>query len=197
MTDVQIWVAPTYTGLADLLESSSDTVWDLPSLCEGWLVRHVVAHVTMPARMTPESFGADMAAAGGDFTAFSNNVAARDGELPVADLLAQLRSEQLHSWEPPRGGAAGALNHAVIHSLDITVALDLPSVAPAEALADVLARLTAAEGSVFGLDLSDVRLEATDAPWSWGAGRVTQADSGSLVSLLGGRTLPDGTSLRH
>ncbi len=197
MTDVQIWVAPTYTALADLLESSDDSVWDMPSLCEGWQVRHVVAHVTMPARMTQEQFGADMAAAGGDFTTFSNTVAARDGALPEADLLAQLRSEQLHSWQPPRGGAAGALNHAVIHSLDITVALDRPSVSPAEALAAVLGQLTAAEGSVFGLDLTDVRLEATDVSWSWGTGRAIQADSGSLVSLLGGRTLPDGTSLRH
>ncbi len=195
MTDVQPWVASTYNGLADLLEAT-DGVWDQPSLCEGWLVRNVVAHVTMPARMTPEQFGADMAAAGGDFTTFSNNVAVRDGALPVDDLLAQLRSEQLHAWEPPRGGAAGALNHAVIHSLDVTVALGLDTVAPADALLSILDQLTAAQGSVFGLDLTGVQLEATDAPWTWGAGRPLRADSGSLVALLAGRTLPDGTTLR-
>jgi hypothetical protein len=41
-----------------------------------------------------------------------------------------------------------------------------------------------------------VRLEAVDAAWSWGSGRLVRADSGSLVALLGGRTLPDGRVLR-
>jgi len=42
---------------------SPDATWDAPTLCEGWQVRNVVAHVTMPARLTPEQFGAEMAAA--------------------------------------------------------------------------------------------------------------------------------------
>ena len=124
MTD-QSWVAATYKGLADLLTATSVDTWDAPSLCEKWLVRHVIAHVTMPARLTPEQFGAEMATAGGDFTTLSNTVAMRDASLPVDDLLDQLRSPRLHAWQPPGGGAAGALSHAVIHSLDVTVALDL------------------------------------------------------------------------
>ena len=147
MTDPQSWVAPTYEGLADLLASAPPTTWDAPSLCEKWLVRHVVAHVTMPVRLTPEQFGAEMAAAGGDFTVLSDTVATRDAALPVADHLAQLRSPVLHAWQPPGGGAAGALSHAVIHSLDVTVALDRPPVAPAEAAVAVLDQLTAANGA--------------------------------------------------
>ena len=158
-------------------------------------MRHVVAHVTMPARLTPEQFGAEMAAAGGDFAVLSDTVAARDASLPVADLLDQLRSPKLHAWQPPGGGAAGALSHAVIHSLDVTVALDRPAVAPAEAVTAVLDQLTAAHGAWFGVDLTDVRLEAADTDWSWGDGRLVRADSGSLVALLSGRTLPDGRSL--
>ena len=147
MTDLQSWVAPTYQGLADLLAATAVETWDAPSLCEKWQVRHVVAHVTMPARLTPEQFGAEMAAAGGDFGVLSDTVAARDGSLPVADLLDQLRSPGLHAWQPPGGGAAGALSHAVIHSLDVTVALGRPAVAPAEAATAVLDQLTAAGGS--------------------------------------------------
>lgn len=195
MTDLQSWVAPTYNGLADLLTATPANTWDAPSLCEKWLVRHVIAHVTMPARLTPAQFGAEMATAGGDFTTLSNTVAARDASLPVADLLDQLRSPRLHAWQPPGGGAAGALSHAVIHSLDVTVALDRPPVAPAEAATAVLEQLTAARGSWFGVDLTDVRLEATDTDWSWGRGRLVRADSGCLVALLSGRTLPDGRTL--
>ena len=145
MTDPQPWVAQTYDGLADLLTSGAPDAWDAPSLCEKWQVRHVVAHVTMPVRLTPELFGAEMAAARGDFAVLSDTVAARDGSLPVADLAAQLRSPQLHAWLPPGGGAAGAVSHAVIHSLDVTIALDRPPVAPVDARAAVLDQLAGAE----------------------------------------------------
>lgn len=195
MTDLQSWVAPTYDGLAELLTAAAVDTWDSPSLCERWQVRHVIAHVTMPARLTLPQFAAAMAAAGGDFTALSDTVAARDASLPVADLLDQLRSPRLHAWQPPGGGEAGALSHAVIHSLDVTIALDRPAVAPAQAVTTVLGLLTAARGTWFGIDLTDVLLEATDADWSWGAGRLVRADSGSLVALLSGRTLPDGRTL--
>jgi uncharacterized protein (TIGR03083 family) len=192
VTDLQSWVAPTYRGLADLLDSAPAETWDAPSLCEKWQVRHVVAHVTMPARLTPAQFGAEMAAAGGDFTVLSDTVAARDASLPPADQLDALRSSRLHAWQPPGGGSAGALSHAVIHSLDVTVALDRPAVAPTEAVVAVLDQLTA----WFGVDLTGVRLEAVDTDWSWGSGDVVRADSGGLVALLSGRSLPDGRSLR-
>ncbi|MGZ4543012.1 MAG: maleylpyruvate isomerase family mycothiol-dependent enzyme, partial [Mycobacteriaceae bacterium] len=147
MTDLQSWVAPTYNGLADLRTATPVDTWDSPSLCEKWLVRHVIAHVTMPARLTPAQFGAEMAAARGDFTVLSDTVATRDASLPVAELLDQLRSPRLHAWQPPGGGGAGALSHAVIHSLDVTIALDRPTVAPPEAATTVLDQLTAASGS--------------------------------------------------
>ena len=59
----------------------------------------------------------------------------------------------------------------------------------------VLDQLTAAGGTVFGLDLTEVRLEADDTDWCWGSGRLVRADSGCLVALLSGRTLPDGRTL--
>ena len=193
MTDPQSWVAPTYTRLADLLAAADE--WDAPSLCDKWLVRHVVAHVTMPARLTPAQFGAELAAAGGDFAVLSDTVATRDAALPAADLLDQLRSPELHAWQPPGGGAAGALSHAVIHSLDVTIALDRPAVAPPAAVTAVLDQLTGARGAWFGVDLTGVRLEAADTDWSWGSGEGVRADSGLLVALLSGRTLPDGRAL--
>ncbi|SEL23504.1 TIGR03083 family protein [Blastococcus sp. DSM 46786] len=194
--EVRAWVARTYGGLADLLDAEPGA-WDGPSLCAGWRARHVVAHVTMPARLTPEQFGAELAAAGGDFTLVSDTVAGRDATLPAAELLAALRSPVLHRWQPPGGGAAGALTHAVVHSLDVTVALDRPPVAPDDAVLAVLDHVAAADGAVFGVDLTGARLDATDAGWSRGEGEVVRADSGRLVALLAGRTLPDGRALRR
>lgn len=195
--DVQRWVTHTYEDLADLLADGPADAWDAATLCEAWQVRHVVAHVTMPVRLTPELFGAEMAAAGGDFGRLSDTVAARDGALPTDDLLADLRSPALHAWQPPGGGSAGALSHAVIHSLDVTVALGTPAVAPDEAVVAVLDQLTAANGAFFGLDLTGTRLEADDVDWAWGAGDLVRAGAGELVALLGGRRLPDGRTLRR
>ena len=197
MTDLQSWVAPTYNGLADLLSASPSGIWDAPSLCEGWRVRHVIAHVTMPARLTPQQFGAEMAAAGGDFGVLSDTVAGRDAALPVGDLLSALRSPMLHQWQPPGGAAAGAISHAVIHSLDVTIALDVPTVAPSDAILAVLGQVTAVNGDWFGIDLSGIRLEASDSEWNWGDGDVVRADSGSLVALVAGRTLPDERVLQR
>lgn len=188
-------VAATYAGLADLLDARPPETWDAATLCAGWQVRHVVAHVTMPVRLTPETFGAELAAAGGDFTRLSDTVAARDAALPAGDLLAQLRSPALHAWEPPGGGAACALSHAIIHSLDVTLPLGAPPVAPAEGVAAVLDQLAAADGAIFGVDLAGLRLEAADSGWSRGEGEVVRADGGALVALLSGRTLPDGRAL--
>ena len=195
MTDLQTFVAPTCEGLAELLSGSAGEKWDAPSLCDRWQVRHVIAHLTMPARLSPEQFGAELAAAGGVFAVVSDTVAERDASLPITDLLDQLRSPRLHAWQPPGGGAAGALSHAVIHSLDVTVALDMPPVAPRAAVVAVLELLTAANGTWFGVNLTDRRLEATDVEWSWGAGEPLRADTGSLVALLSGRALPDGRHL--
>ncbi len=195
MTDLQSLVAPTYDGLANLLAAEPAEAWDFPSLCERWQVRHVVAHVTMPARLTPEQFGAEMAVARGDFTMLSNTVAERDASLPPADLVNALRSPLLHEWQPPGGGAVAALSHAVIHSLDVTVALDRPAVAPKEAVIAILDELIAANGEWFGIDLAGVHFEAADADWSRGSGELVRADSGPLVALLSGRSLPDGRAL--
>ena len=195
MTDLQTLVAPTCEGLAELLDAAGDESWDAPSLCEKWLVRHVVAHMTMPVRLTPQQYGAEMAAARGDFTVLSETVAARDASLPLPELLEQLRSPVLHAWQPPGGGAVGALSHAVIHSLDVTVALERPAVAPREAVTALLDALTAPDGNWFGIELTDVRLEATDSGWSWGSGQVVRGDGGQLLALLSGRTLPDGRML--
>ncbi|MGY1795323.1 maleylpyruvate isomerase family mycothiol-dependent enzyme [Geodermatophilus sp. SYSU D00525] len=195
--ELQGWTAQTHDGLADLLASAPPGTWDAPSLCAGWRVRHVVAHVTMPARLSAERFGAEMAAAGGDFGRLSDTVAARDASLPAPELLDALRSPVLHRWQPPGGGAAGALSHAVIHSLDVTVALDRPPVAPADAVVAVLDSLTAADGATFGIDLTGVRLETTDGAWGRGDGAVVRADTGQLLALLSGRRLPDGRALRR
>jgi len=103
--DLQAAVTADYVALADLLEGLPDLGWDTPSLCDGWRVREVVAHLTMPAHSSAEQFQAELSASEGDFTRLSNRVARRDAGLPTTTLVDNARDDVLHRWTPP--GASG------------------------------------------------------------------------------------------
>jgi uncharacterized protein (TIGR03083 family) len=186
-------IAAEYRALAELLEGAGDVVWDAPSLCEKWNTREVVAHMTMPARYDGPAFRAEIDAVGGDFTRFSDTVAARDGALPVATLLADLRSPVLHAWEPPGGGVDGALTHCVIHELDIGEAVPLPRRVPDACVRSVLGIVAAEDApNLFGVDLSDVELRADDLDWCSGSGALVRGAAQALVLVAAGRLLPSG-----
>ncbi|MGI8888770.1 MAG: maleylpyruvate isomerase family mycothiol-dependent enzyme [Nocardioidaceae bacterium] len=194
--DLHALIRDSFTRLADSLEQQPPEVWDQPSLCAGWRVRDVVAHVTMPARLTTEQFLAELAGVGGDFQLLSDTIAVRDGGLPVVEHLTHLRSPQLAEWEPPGGGAIGALNHAVVHGLDVTNALGLPRACTDQTAKVILDDLTTGGVAArFDVDLSTVRLQADDIDWSSGSGRDVIAPAADIISLACHRTLRDGRAL--
>lgn len=196
MTDdasLQPVVAAEFLALAGLLESAGDAQWDTPSLCAGWRVREVVAHMTMAARYPEEQFMAELRRCGFDFGRLSNEIASRDAALPPADLIASLRSRTMQHWAPPGGGYHGALNHVVIHGLDVTVPLGVPRRPPDETIRVVLDDLTRGGGHEhFGTSIAGRALEATDLDWSYGAGPALRGAAGDLALLLCGRGLPPG-----
>src|SRR6266516_4258878 len=138
MTDLNEAVSAEYLALAECLEQLPDEGWDTPSLCAGWRVREVSAHMTMPARYSMEQFQAELQKRDFDFTRLSNDLAAQDAGLPAETLIGNLRDELLHQWQPPSGGQAGALNHVVIHGLDITVPLGVERRVPEGTIRAVL-----------------------------------------------------------
>ena len=199
MTDVtedaalQPVVAAELLSLAGLLSTMSAEQWDTPSLCAGWRVREVVAHMTMAARYSEEEFMAELKRCGFDFTRLSNEVAARDAGLPVDELVGNLRSEVMLHWAPPGGGYHGALNHAVIHGLDVTEPLGVGRLSPDDTIRIILGDLTQGEThGQFGIDIARRRLEATDLDWSFGAGPVLRGPAADLALVLCGRSVPPG-----
>src|SRR6266545_2417783 len=95
---------------------------DVLTLCDGWRVREVVAHTTMPFRSSVGRTLVELAKARGDVNRMNDRCARRDAaRLPAERLLASLRENVAHPWTPPGGGVHGALSHDVIHGLDITV----------------------------------------------------------------------------
>ena len=192
-SDLQPAVAAEYLALADLLEPLPVERWDTPSLCAGWRVHEVVAHMTMPARYSVAEFESELRQSNGDFTDLSNRVAARDAALPTATLLDNLRSEVMSQWVPPGGGYAAALNHVVIHGLDVTVPLGADRVSPDETIRAVLDGLT--RGGVhahFGTDIGGIELRATDIDWTFGSGKAVTGAAHDLALTICGRALPPG-----
>ena len=147
-------IAAERRALADVLGGLSTAQWHAPSLCAGWTVAHVAAHLTMPFRISADEFASGLQQAGGQFTEFSDAVADRDSRLPQADLVAVLRDNAENPWSPPGGGLAGALSHDVIHGLDITWPLGIDRQAADPAMITVL-DLTVSPGdrTLFGFPL--------------------------------------------
>jgi hypothetical protein len=88
-----------------------------------------------------------------------------------AELVDLLRRNIDNPWQPPGGGAAGALSHDVIHGLDVTEALGLPA-SPADRIGLALASAGPRQLKYFGVDLKGRRLTATDADVAVGQGPV-------------------------
>lgn len=195
MTDpddnLQPLVAADFLALAGLLDGLPPDRWDTPSLCEGWRIREVVAHLTMPVRYDEPAFMAELSDCDFDFGRLSNRVAGRDAQLPTDDLVAALRAEALHSWTPPGGGSHGALSHVVIHGLDITVPLGESRRSPDATIRIVLDDLTRGGAHEhFGTDIGGHTLQATDIDWSYGTGPALRATAEHLVLELTGRSAP-------
>jgi uncharacterized protein (TIGR03083 family) len=177
--------------LAGVLGGLSAEQWQSPSLCAGWTVAHVVAHLTMPFRITEEEFARGMAEAHGQFTEFSDAVAARDSRLPQGELVAVLRDNIDNPWAPPGGGQQGALSHDLIHGLDITWRLSIMYPIPDRAMTTVLDLIAGQDGpSAFGVDLAGIELRASDLDWSSGTGTQAVGPSRDLLLLLARRSLP-------
>ena len=186
-------MAAEFASLAGLLAAASDAQWDTPSMCEGWRVREVVAHMTMAARYSEEEFMAELRRCEFDFTRLSDEVASRDARLPVNELVANLRSECHAALDParrrlprraqPRGDSRAGRDRA---------AGRVPLL-PDETIRVVLDDLAAGGGHArFGVAIDGRHLQASDLDWSHGSGPVLRGAAGDLALALCGRAVPAG-----
>jgi uncharacterized protein (TIGR03083 family) len=190
--DIRAAVAAERRDQAELLSGLTGEQWHAPSLCEGWTVKHVVAHTTLPFRSPGTRVVLEVLKSAGRFNHASDRMARKDAQLPVSDLLNSLKDNIDHPWTPPGGGPAGALSHDVIHGLDITVALGLDRRVPHDRLRHVLDGVKPAHVKYFGADLGGKRLEATDLDWTFGEGEPVRGLAQDLLLLVCGRRLPAG-----
>lgn len=174
--------------LAGLFGDLTPEQWDAASLCDGWRVREVVAHMTMPFRTKPLKVMGGLVRARFSFNRYADRDArSAAAAMSEAELVGLLRRNIDHPWQPPGGGQAGALSHDVIHGLDVTEPLGLPP-APVERLALVLGSTRPRQLKYFGVDLGGTRLTASDSGVSIGDGpNVVEMTSKEMLLVVTGR----------
>jgi uncharacterized protein (TIGR03083 family) len=193
MTDVQTAIAAERTDLVAVLRNLSAEDWDRTTLCEGWRVRELVAHLVMPYRYSTVRFLKEMVKSRGNFNRLADRRARADAvELTPNELTDTLEANIHHQWKPPGGGYEGALSHDVIHGLDVTVALGIDRHVPLDRLQLVLAGAGAKQLNYFGVDLTGVQLQADDLDWTLGTGRPVTGSAQDLLLVICGRALPPG-----
>jgi uncharacterized protein (TIGR03083 family) len=193
MDTIRDMIAAQRTELAEVLAGLPEPGWDEPTLCAGWRVREVVAHITMPFRYGRGRFALELARSRGRFSEMADRLARRDAAaMSPADLAAAVRANIGHPWKPPGGGYAGALAHDLIHGLDITVPLGLAVRPVPEERLRLVVPASLGDRSVrfFGVQLDGIELRASDMDWTLGSGTPLEGAAADLLLVLCGRTLP-------
>ncbi len=176
--------------LASVLSGLEPAQWDVPSLCRGWLLRHVVAHLVAATTYTPLTLF-KVALAGFNLNRFIEQDALRQGARSPGELLEQFRAIAGSRGHPPGTKPINVLCDTVLHRQDIQVPLGVQSASPTErllAVGDFL--IGGAPGSPIPSKLlaRGLRFEATDAEWAAGSGALVSGPLSALVLALSGRS---------
>lgn len=192
LNDDQLWAAIDAQRLrtAQLLDELSDEQWRHPSLCEGWTVRDVAAHLTLQ-QVGPGAAVLMLLKHPGGVNRLIREAARDRAALPTEELIARLRASvgsRRHNL-----GLTGReiLIDILVHSQDIAVPLGLPLEIPPEAAAEAATRMWSSGGMkarVFrDIPLGRFRLVADDIDWAVGAGPEIRGPISALLLLLTGR----------
>jgi uncharacterized protein (TIGR03083 family) len=186
--DVWSLVHAERAALIDDLERLDAGSWDVPSLCPGWTVHDVVAHLVDTARTTRLGFVVGLARAGFDFDRQNARGVERERGSSPQETLERLRRVASRTSTPP-APLDTRLVEEVVHGEDIRRPLGLTRSYPDEAVVRALrlqARTPASFGGAKEL-VARVRLTATDADVSIGNGRELSGTGLSLLLAVSGR----------
>lgn len=182
--------------LADLLDGLAAEEWERSSLCAGWRVKDVAAHVAL----TPQSpgllriLGLGLRARG-DFDALNRDLAIAHADRPCADLVAELRGLAGSRRKPAITTLDNLLFDTVVHVQDVAVPLGRAVAMPPAAAREGAERVWRMGWPFWARRrLRGLRLSATDVDWTAGEGAEVRGPVSALLLLLTGRT---GTALPH
>src|SRR5690349_16903262 len=173
------------TDLADLLETLTPGQWEVPSLCQGWRVRDVVAHVMSFDGVT--LLGMFRRAIRGRILHINQVGVDELASLTTEQLLHRLRARLRPQGLATVLGGRLALLDVTIHHQDIRRPLGMPRQIPADRLRWVL-RDSVRSPELPGWRLArGVRLAPTDLDWRHGSGPELTGPAEALLMAITGR----------
>ena len=192
MNTNQLWgvVEDQRLRVAAFLEPLTDDAWAHPSLCDGWTVKDVAAHLAVVphapslGRMLPMVLRAR-----GSLDQVNHDIACHYAQQhSTSELVAALRDHATSRDLPTVTSVENLAMDIVVHGQDMALPLrrDLP--VPPDATRNALERAWAMGWPFHARrKLAGYRLTATDADWSVGDGDLITGTTVALLLLATGR----------
>ena len=174
-------------AVASMLESLTPEQWESASLCSGWTVGFLAAHILAGAEQTSGHFLAGMATSGFRFNTFMQRDARSRSQLPPQQIVDRLRQRTTTTNHPPAPVMA-MLGEIVVHGEDIRRPVGLQGNVADDAANACLQMYTKASFPVGGKKrIGGLRLVATDTGWCYGTGPEVSGPAMSLLLAMTGR----------
>jgi len=176
-------------SLSALLAELTPDQWVQPSLCDGWRVCDVAAHLTLGPRVGPLTATLEFVRARGNVNRLIHDTAVRRADaVDQATVVADLRAYAASRRHPPGTSRLDPFADVLVHGQDIARPLGLHRPIPVEA-ALVAADRYWTMGFPFHARrrLAGLRLAATDADWTAGDGPTVEGPIAALLLVLTGR----------
>lgn len=184
-TDSAVWtqVEASRLELCSWLDQVDPSEWTTPSLCPGWSIQAVVAHLTLSTRTTKGEFLWGILRNLGNFDRMeAERARARAVAFPPDQLIDQLR-EHAGSTQTTLGSSPlDALLDLLVHGQDMARPLGSELVTPPSRVVPALDHAIASRWYGARKRLSDISLTATDIEWTGGSG--TDDIHGPAIDLL-------------
>jgi uncharacterized protein (TIGR03083 family) len=185
-----VWAAidAQRSSLADLLATLRPEEWAAASLCPGWTIQDVAAHITL-SHVSPGRAVVEMLRYRGSFNTMIRETARRRARTSSsAELVERIRAMPGSRRHPIGTSYLDPLVDSLVHGQDIAVPLGRPRDMPLDAALAAADRVWSM-GFPFGARrrLRGLRLEATDVDWARGAGVSVHGPIAVLLLVLTGR----------
>jgi uncharacterized protein (TIGR03083 family) len=176
-------------SLTDLLARLTDDEWRQPSLCDGWTVRDVAAHLTFAQARITSALGSVIRARG-DLKRAIHDDAVRRAAWPTRQIVAEIRG-MVGSQRHIQGVTyRETLIDILVHSQDIAVPLGRRLDMRPDAAAMAATRVWEAHHRLWPRRrLAGFALTATDVDFSVGDGREVRGPMEAILLLLTGRNV--------